>query len=204
MVPLDYSDGCADIRQEHVLPFSDIAVLEGRWKKIFTNGGDLWPCQQTHFFPPGASEPEPEPLPWMTSWPNEPDVWRMDSSWAFQPSDAKRFTMSSELCSNARWKHGGTTADPTLKTLARMWGTTAEENWHVLYSDEDMLLMHVCAYTIEIQSFDALTLVFVKEGRSVRNDMENKIQETARKILGDKFATLFHVRGDCAIFVFSN
>jgi hypothetical protein len=80
-----------------------------------------------------------------------------------------------------------------------MWGTTAEENWYVLYSDEDLLLMHVCAYTIEIQSFDALTLVFVKEGRSVRNDMENKIQETARKILGDRFATLFHVWGDCAL-----
>jgi len=79
-----------------------------------------------------------------------------------------------------------------------MWGTTAEE-LACLYSDEDMLLMHVCAYTMEIQIFDALTLVFIKEGRSVRNDMENKIQETARKILGDRFATLFHVRGDCAL-----
>jgi hypothetical protein len=144
MVPSDYSDECADIRQEHVLQFSDIAVLEGHWKKIFTNGGDLWPCQQTHFFPPGVSEPEP--LPWLTSWPKEPDVWQMDLSWAFQPSGAKRFTMSSELYPNARWKHGGTTADPTLKTLAHMWGTTAEENWHVLYSGKDMLLMHVCAY----------------------------------------------------------
>lgn len=80
-----------------------------------------------------------------------------------------------------------------------MWGTTAEENWYVLYSNEDMLLMHVCAYTIEIQSFDALTLVFVKEGRTVTNDMENKIQATAREILGDKFGTLLYIRGDCAL-----
>jgi hypothetical protein len=67
------------------------------------------------------------------------------------------------------------------------------------HTDEDMLLMHICAYTVEIQSFDALTLVFVKEGRFVRNNMENKIQETAREILGDKFGTLLHVRGDCAL-----
>lgn len=198
MAPSDYSDECASIRQEQVLPFSDIAVLlEGRWKKIFTNSWDLWPCQQTQFFPPGVSEPEP--TPWMRSWPNEPDVWRMDLSWAFQPSGAKRFTMFSELYPNARWNYGGTTADPTLRTLAHMWGTTAQENWYVLYSDEDMLLMHVCAYTIEVQSFDALTLVFVKEGHFVSDDMENKIQKTAREILGDKFGTLLRVRGDCAL-----
>jgi hypothetical protein len=137
----------------------------------------------------------------MKSWPNEPDVWRMDLSWAFQSTTgAKRFTMSSELYPNARWNHGGTTtANPTLKTLARMWGTTAEENWYVLYSDEDMLLMHVCAYTIQVQSFDALTLAFVKEGRSVTVDMENMIQKTAREILGDKFGTLLRIQGDCAL-----
>jgi hypothetical protein len=98
----------------------------------------------------------------------------MDLSRAFQPSGAKCFTVSSKLYPNARWNYGGMTADPTLRTLAHMSGTTTQENWYVLYSDEDMLLMHVCAYTIEVQSFDTLTLVFVKLGHFVSDDMENK------------------------------
>lgn len=125
----------------------------------------------------------------MKSWPNEPDVWRMDLSWAFQPTGAKCFKMLSELYPNARWNHGGTTANPAVKTLTHMWGTTAKENWYVLYSDEDMLLLHVCAYTFEVQSFVALLLAFVKEGRSVTDDMENKIQKTA----------LLRIQGDCGL-----
>jgi hypothetical protein len=81
-----------------------------------------------------------------------------------------------------------------------MWGTTAHENWYVLYADNDLLLIHVCAYTIEVQSFDAITLIFVKEenGRFVTEAMENKIQKMAHEILGDKFGTVLRVR-DCAL-----
>jgi hypothetical protein len=197
MVPSEYSDECADIRQEDVLPFSDIVGgLAGRWKKIFTNGWDTWPCQQTHFYSPGATEPEP--LPWMTAWPLAPNIWRMDLTWAFKPG-GKRFTMSNEIYPNARWNHGGTTAEPTMKILARMWGTTAQENWYVLYSDDDMMIIHVCAFTVEVQSFDALTIAFVKEGHPVTDEMENKIQETARKVLGNNFGILLRVVDDCAL-----
>ena len=49
--------------------------------------------------------------------------------------------------------------------------------------------MHVCAYTIQVQSFDALMLVFIKEGHFVMDDMEDKIQKMAREILWEKFGT---------------
>jgi hypothetical protein len=63
----EYSGECADIQQEDVLPFLDIiGGLVGCWNKIFTHGWDTWPRQQTHFYLPGATEPEP--LPWMTAW----------------------------------------------------------------------------------------------------------------------------------------
>ena len=120
--PAKYSDECAVIRQDQVLPLSAIPkhVLEGPWRKIYTNSWDIWPYQVTNFSPPGATTPEPRD--WMTSWPNATDVWRMDLSWSFQPNDTRRFSMSSELFPGLRWKYpGGTKADPTLKTVARMW-----------------------------------------------------------------------------------
>jgi len=81
-----------------------------------------------------------------------------------------------------------------------MWGTTAQENWYVLYSHDDMMIIHVCAFTVEVQSFDALMMAFVNEGHPVTDKMENKIQEMARKVLGNKFGILLHVVNDCALF----
>lgn len=121
--PSKYSDQCAVLRQDQVLPLSTIPkdVLEGHWRKIYTNGWDIWPFQTTEFSGPGGSAKEERA--WMTSWPNGTDVWRMDLSWAFEPDvDAHLFNMSSELFPGLRWNYpGGTQADPTLRSVARMW-----------------------------------------------------------------------------------
>jgi len=121
--PAQFSDTCADVSQKDVLPLSVIPnhVLEGRWRKVYTNSWDLWSNQVTEFFPPGASAPEPRS--WMTAWPHQEGVWRMDLSWSFQPGeDARRFNMSSELFPGNRWEYpGGTEAYPTLRTVAHMW-----------------------------------------------------------------------------------
>ena len=199
MAPAEFSDECADISQDLVLPFSNIRALEGRWNKIFTNGWDIWPCQLTVFYAPGAAEPEPKA--WMSSWPKDPKVWRMDLTWSFRRETSRMFTMSNEIYPNERWSYGGanTATDPTLKTLARMWGTTAHENWYVLYADENMLLVHVCAYTLQVQSFDALTIVLLRENTTLTDDMMNKIQQIARDILGDKFGKLLPIHHDCTL-----
>jgi hypothetical protein len=61
-------------RQEDVLPFLDIiGGLAGCWNMIFTNGWDTWPCQQAHFYLPGATKPEPLPL--VTAWPLAPNTF---------------------------------------------------------------------------------------------------------------------------------
>jgi hypothetical protein len=111
------------------------------------------------------------------------------------------FTMSNEIYPNERWSYGGasTAADSTLKTLARMWGTTAHENWYVLYADENMLLVHVCAYTLQVQSFDALTVVLLSENTTLTDDMTNKIQQIASDTLGDKFGKLLPIHHDCTL-----
>lgn len=72
-------------------------------------------------------------------------------------------------------------------------GTTAHENWYLVYYDGNVMILHVCAFTVEIQSFDALTVVFVKEGSNVTKEKAIEIQETARGILGDEFGKLVAV-----------
>jgi hypothetical protein len=120
--PSKYSDQCAVIRQDQVLSLSVIPknVLEGRWNKIYTNGWDIWPYQTTEFIGPGGKAVEERD--WMTSWPNGTDTWRMDLTWAFKTDPkAHRFNMSSELFPGLRWEYGGTKADPTLRSVAKMW-----------------------------------------------------------------------------------
>lgn len=193
--PSKYSDQCAVIRQDQVLELSAIPknVLEGRWRKIFTNGWDIWPYQTTSFSGPGGKAIETRE--WMTAWPNSTDVWRMDLSWAFQSGEnAHRFNMSSELFPGLRWDYPGMPkANPTLRTVAKMWGTTAHENWYLVYYDGDVMILHVCAFTVEVQSFDALTVVFVRDGYALTTEKAKEIWETARRILGNKFGSLVPV-----------
>jgi hypothetical protein len=75
-------------------------------------------------------------------------------------------------------------------------GTTAHENWYLLFYDEDVMILHVCAYTVEVKSFDALTIAFIKDGHSLSKEREKIIEEKARAILGDKFGTMVRVSND--------
>jgi len=72
-------------------------------------------------------------------------------------------------------------------------GTNAHENWYLLYYNDGVMILHVCAFTVEVKSYDALTLVFVKEGRTWTNEDANQIEDTTRQLLGDKFGTLLRV-----------
>lgn len=74
-----------------------------------------------------------------------------------------------------------------------MWGTTAHENWYLVYYDGDVMILHVCAFTVEVQSFDALTVVFVRDGYALTTEKAKEIWETARRILGNKFGSLVPV-----------
>lgn len=61
------------------------------------------------------------------------------------------------------------------------------------------MILHVCAFTVEVQSFDALTVVFVKDGYSLTKEKAKEIQETAQRILGDKFGKLAPVSEDAIV-----
>jgi hypothetical protein len=101
--------------------------------------------------------------------------------------------MTNELTPGARWNYtGGTPAHPTARTRAIMWGTTAHENWYFLDYNEQhhSLLMHACAYTPAVRSFDAITMVIVKEGVDITHDILNYSRERAQEILGNNFGTL--------------
>ena len=58
-----YSDVCAPIQQSQVLSLETIPVdiLEGEWRRLYTNSWDDWPCQATNFSPPQTDHSEPEP-----------------------------------------------------------------------------------------------------------------------------------------------
>lgn len=109
--------------------------------------------------------------------------------------------MSNEMHPDQQWNLSqSVNVYPTLSALAVMWGTTAHENWYVLYADENIMLIHVCAYTLQVQSYDALTIVFAREGVTVTDEMANEIQATALDILGPKSGMLIRVPSeDCPI-----
>ena len=208
-----YSDTCADIPQERVVPFSSIApeIFEGRWRKVLTNSWDIWPCQSTEFFPP--HDKKVTPLAWMEEWPKSDTVWRMDLNWTSSVSD-RVFTMTNELTPDAGWNFDegpkskptgktravmwGTEPKPTGKTRAVMWGTEAHENWYVLIFDNEKgyILMNVCAYTPAVRSFDAITMLLVKEGAEFTDDLIENVEHKAKVLLGDKFGSLVRI-GDC-------
>ena len=191
-----YSDTCADIPQDKVMQFSSIPpdIFEGRWKKIFTNSWDIWPCQSTEFFAPHSDQVPP--LAWMEEWPSSNTVWRMDLNWTSSASD-RIFTMTNELTPDAGWTFdGGPSSKPTGKTRAVMWGTEAHENWYVLDFDKEHghILMHVCAYTPAVRSFDAITMVLVKEGAELTEELIEHVDQKAKELLGDKFGSLVRIR----------
>ena len=191
----EYSDECASIRPEQVLPFDSIPpnVMSGRWIKLYTNSWDTWPCQVCEFHPPRSNTPAPRP--WMKHWPNDRNVWRMDMNWT-NTLTRHVFSMSNEIYPNESWDFS-TKTKATLKTRAAMWGSEAKENWYLLHYDPETLTMifNVCAYTAAVQKFDALTMVIRKLNAPglFTDDMAKEMESKALDMLGPKFGNMVRI-----------
>ena len=200
--PSPYTDICAPISES--LSFDTIQpnVLAGQWKKIYTTGWDIWPCQSTEFQPPGASSPEPES--WMTAWPRSAGVWRMDLWWKNEKEGKVTFHMTNEMYPKQEWdwssQHQPSTlssADATLKTRAVMWGTEAHENWYLLDFNEslEMMLIYYCAYTMDIARFDSMAMVLQKKGQPpITTEQAKAVEQRALELLGKTHGRLQRVK----------
>jgi hypothetical protein len=205
--PSTYSDQCAivDPSVRKGLGFDPAlsSMLEGRWKKLYTTGWDMWPCQWTDFHPAKSTKIPPES--WMEAWPNTPNVWRMDLYWTNGPHGNVTFHMCNEMYPEESWDFSnldggdGPTMPATLKTRAVMWGTEAHENWYLIDANGKLKTMTVyyCAYTEAVSRFDSITMVLQKEGAPELTDeqriaIENKVLE----VLGPEHGKLQRIR-DC-------
>ena len=61
------------------------------------------------------------------------------------------------------------------------------------------MILHICAYTVEVKSFDALTIAFIKDGHSLSKEREKEIEEKARAVLGNKFGKLLRIPDDSVL-----
>ena len=105
--------------------------------------------------------------------------------------------MTNELTPDAGWKfEGGPSSKPTGKTRAVMWGTVSHENWYILDFDKEYgyILMNVCAYTPAVRSFDAITMVLVKEESEFTDKLIEYAEHKAKELLGDKFGSLVRIK----------
>lgn len=79
IAPAKYTDTCADMPNKPILPLDKEPshVLKGKWRKLYTTGWDLWPCQWTNFWPPHTPPGEQQPDDWMTvlPQPHQKLVW---------------------------------------------------------------------------------------------------------------------------------
>lgn len=198
-----YSDECVVRDDLPTLSFETMQrFITGRWYKLYTTGWDLWPCQWTDFYAPGTPSDVMAPESWMTAWPEDPNVYRMDLYWKNTVGGNVTFHMCNEMYPGQMWNYSddehnneyenvGPTA--TLKTRAVMWGTEAHENWHLIdYTQEtDTIMVYYCAYTMEIQRFDSMTMVLQKDGaRPLTEEQALAIETKAKALLGEKHGQL--------------
>ena len=207
-----HSDRCAtDKELSDALPFETVppSVWQGQWRKLFTTGWDLWPCQWTVFSPPHSSE-KLQPKDWM-NWPKADNVWRMDLTWKNSAVNIKSlnqggggyssvtFEMCNEMYPHETWNfshlppnhevYNTSTPTATLKTRAVMWGTQAHENWYLLHydSDTETMLIYYCAHTAAVDRFDSMAMVLQKERNEftpLTEEYHEQYQQLAKKILG--------------------
>lgn len=182
--PADFTDTCANLSDMSNSVMSIEAtvppdVLQGTWKKLYTTGWDLWPCQWTEFWPPNDKNPNrhrdmPAPDPWMKSWPDAADVWRMDLYWKNGVDAPFTFHMNNEMYLSQTWNFSSSASsstyalpvvDATLKTRAVMWGTEAHENWYLLdyHPEWQTMLIYYCAHTEAVDRFDSMAMVLQKQ-----------------------------------------
>ena len=194
MEPSTYTDTCV-VNDLVALPLSTVprSVLEGRWLKLATTGWDLWQCQWTDFWSPESQEIAPDD--WMTEWPQNPRVWRMDLYWKNSPTGKVTFHMNNEMYPNETWNFtdminkdsSGSSHGATLKTRAVMWGTEAHENWYLLdfQKEHETMIIYYCAYTEAVDRFDSMAMILQKEGAAILTDGERTtIEERGAHLLG--------------------
>jgi len=211
MEPTKYSDQCAPISSSSVLPFDTVRdIFAGQWTKLYSTGWDTWPCQTTEFHAPLSQSPKPKP--WMTAWPVQDNVWRMDLNWTnTATTHYYTFRMSNEIHPGQQWDFPSqpalNTTNATLKTRAITWGTEAHENWYLLHYDPEMrtMIIHYCAYTIDIKGFDAMTMVLRKvvlgkgqDDDPFTDEMAKLTEDRAMRLLGEKFGNLVRI-GECSM-----
>lgn len=215
MAPSQYSDKCITAQEMPRVHLFDNdtdynthaeslpLIVHGQWKKLYTTGWDLWPCQWTVFHPPHAAD-EITPDTWMTQWPQSDTTWRMDLYWTnknegnISSSNNLTFHMSNEMYPSESWDFEGQQQQvlppaATLKTRAIMWGTEAHENWYVLDYDPQLqtLLIYYCAHTAAIDRFDSMAMVLQKYGTDPLTPRdEREMEDKARRLLGDKHGRL--------------
>ncbi|KAG7357781.1 hypothetical protein IV203_014368 [Nitzschia inconspicua] len=213
MEPSSYSDQCAvvDPSFRTGLDFGPAMspMLAGRWKKLYTSGWDLWPCQWTDFHPDNTNIIGPEP--WMEAWPHTSNVWRMDLYWKNSPDATITFHMCNEMYPNETWDFSHlqndtaldtttSTIPATLKTRAVMWGTEAHENWYLIDTDLKFQTMTVyyCAYTEAVSRFDSITMVLQKEGApTLTEEQRMALEAKALDVLGPEHGKLKRIP-ECA------
>lgn len=181
------------------LPFDTIQhVLAGSWKKLYTTGWDIWPCQSSEFHPPQSLQPVP--LAWMVDWPTQSNVWRMDLRWWVRQNYT--FHMTNNMYPGQQWDdfplRQPVGAEATLKTRAIMWGTEAHENWYLLDYNETMqtILVYYVAYTMAVEKIDSITMVLRREDASLgpfTDEMAKTIEQKAVMLLGDEFGRLYRI-----------
>jgi VDE lipocalin domain len=214
--PATHSDVCADMSSRLAsvnnnrslpplpLPMMTIPsdVLEGTWHKVYTTGWDLWNCQWTDFWSPDYDDNEnagdkdasqrrrrqrPKPDEWMTEWPTNPNVWRMDLYWQNDDNSNSSITfhMNNEMHFDKSWNYSddGVTkhfhppfAPATLRTRAVMWGTEAHENWYLLdyHAEWQMMMVYYCAHTSAVDRFDSMIMILKRHNNGDGEDDDDK------------------------------
>ena len=203
IAPAKYTDICIDVTKKGVptLPLDKIPthVLKGKWRKVFTTGWDLWPCQSTEFWPPHTQEEEHPPDSWMNEWPHNPNVWRMDLHWKnAKAKDASfMFKMSNEMCIGKTWNFDNPSAPATLRTRAIMWSTEAHENWYLLdwMEEWNTMMIYYCAYTSAVNRFDSMTMVLQRDDSPpLTNEQCEYYEELAKHLLGEYHGNLQRIQ----------
>jgi len=201
MAPAKYTDVCVDMTLlGPPLPLDAIPthILHGKWRKVFTSGWDLWPCQWTEFWAPHTLEEEHPPDSWMTEWPHNPNVWRMDLYWKNSNDASFTFHMNNEMYIGETWDFDHPRSAPaTLRTRAIMWSTEAHENWYLLDWTEEWntMMIYYCAYTSAVNRYDSMTMVLQREDSPPLNKEQARYYEQlAKDILGDYHGTLQRIR----------
>ena len=209
-IPHNYYPTTSSIK---VLPFDErlATSLPGSWNKLFSSGWDVWPCQATYFTHSVNNENGDNDDTWNMHlyWNNTHNTYTFHMYNQMFPNQQWDFESKSTIASTSPTTTKTTFPSATLKTRAYMWGTEAHENWYIVDFDVDYqtLIVYYCAYTADIDRYDSITMILRKEQEthngddsrmkaSMTKEMENVLQDRAKKLLGDTYGSVVRIK-DC-------